>query len=188
MCENVSTWNHSIQRDVLCDIVFFLEIPMCNVTLHCHLRLTVYGVPPSVRVSRDVPPLRPPFFTSGTPSVWVFRCQTYSIFHFEPLSLGNICEIFIFSRFFGSFLWKFDTPVVIKIYPMDTPGWKFTPRTPHPYPCLGEVPPRAIRLHPFYPMPSTPSSPFPPHTDTGLPDPSAYTFQSATNSTSTPIP
>ena len=48
-----------------------------------------------VRVSRDVPPFRPPFFTSGTPSGWVYRCKKYSywvsFFHFEPLSLGNIC-------------------------------------------------------------------------------------------------
>ena len=33
---------------------------------------------PSVRVSRDVPPFIPPFFTTGTHSGWVFKCQKYS--------------------------------------------------------------------------------------------------------------
>ena len=62
------------------------------------------------QLARDVPPFRPPFFTSGTPSGWVFKCQTYScwvsIFRFEPLSFGNICEIFIFNHSFGAIFVK----------------------------------------------------------------------------------
>ena len=86
-------------------------------------------------VSRDMPPFRPPFFTSGTPSDWVFKCQTYScwvsLFHFEPLFWGNTCEIFVLSQLFGSFLWKFDTPVGVKFHPADTPvGAKILPADP----------------------------------------------------------
>ena len=59
----------------------------------------------SVRVRKDVPPLGSPFLTSGTPSGWVFECQTYSCwvsyFHFEPLPMGNICKIFKFNHSFG---------------------------------------------------------------------------------------
>ena len=65
----------------------------------------------SVRVSRDVPPFRHPFSHEvhpGTPSGWVFNCQTYSCwvsyFRFEPLYLGNIFEIFKFNHFFGVLL------------------------------------------------------------------------------------
>ena len=65
------------------------------------------GGTPSVRVSRNVPSFRPPFFTSGTPSGWVFKCQTYScwvsFFRFESLSLGNICEIFKFKPLFWGY-------------------------------------------------------------------------------------
>ena len=91
------------------------------------------GVTPSVRVSRDVSPFRPPFFTSGTPSGWVFRCQTYScwasFFHFEPISLGNICEIFIFSHSF----WV----IFVKIWFF---GWGYN--LPRGYSGWGENSPR----------------------------------------------
>ena len=42
---------------------------------------------PSVRVTRDVPPFRPLFFTADTPSGWVYRCQKYSCcgYHFFVL-------------------------------------------------------------------------------------------------------
>ena len=73
-----------------CKLVWSLQPRPCGGTL-------------SVRVSRDVPPYRPPFFTSGTPSGWVFKCQNYScwvsFFRFNPLPLGYISEIFIFNHF-----------------------------------------------------------------------------------------
>ena len=101
------------------------------------------GGTPSVRVSRDVPPFRPPFFTSGTPSGWVFKCQTYScwVSYFFVLSYSPrpiYVKFSYLATLFGSFLWKFDTPVGVEIHPADTPVgvkiWKFNPWTPHPYP------------------------------------------------------
>ena len=74
----------------------------------------------SVGICRLLDPL---LFTSGSLSGWVFKCQTYScwalfFFHVEPLSLGNICEIFIFSHSFGV--------IFVEIW---YSGWdKFTPR------------------------------------------------------------
>ena len=45
---------------------------------------------PSVRVSRDVPPFRPPFFTSGTPSGWVYRCKNTPIgYHFFKIEMSK---------------------------------------------------------------------------------------------------
>ena len=65
----------------------------------------------SVKVIKDVPPFKHPFFTPGTPSRWVFKSQTYScwlfFFHLEQLSLGEICEFFhIWPLSLGSLLWK----------------------------------------------------------------------------------
>ena len=101
----------------------------------------------SVRVSRGVPPFRPHFFTSGTPCGWVYKCQKYScwvsVFRFEPFSLSNICEIFIFSHpfrviFCEKLILRLGLKFTLRILRL---GWNFTPQTPHPYPFWGEVPP-----------------------------------------------
>ena len=44
-------------------------------------RLPLGGVTP-VRVSKDKPPFRPPFFISGTSSGWVLKCHTPIGFYF----------------------------------------------------------------------------------------------------------
>ena len=89
------------------------------------------------------PLFRPPFFTSGTPSGWVFKCKKYScwisFFHFEPLSSGNIYEISYLATLLGSFLWKFYTLVGVKIHPPDTPvGVKIHPADPSPLLVSGD--------------------------------------------------
>ena len=62
------------------------------------------GGTPSVRVSRDVPPTRPPFSPQVHPLVGYSNVKHipvgYHFFRSEPLSLCNICEISIFSHSF----------------------------------------------------------------------------------------
>ena len=78
---------------------------------------------------------------------WKMAADPYScwvlLFHLEPLSLGKLCEIFIFSHSLGLFLWKFDTPVEVEIHPMDAAvGVKIHPANHSPLPVLGRsVPP-----------------------------------------------
>ena len=88
----------------------------------------------------DTPPLF--FFSPEVHPLVGYSCWV-SFFRFEPLSLSNICEFFIFSRsiFWGHFCEKFIlrlgfnfTPRILRL------GWKFTPRTPHPNPFRCEVP------------------------------------------------
>ena len=83
-----------------------------------------------------------PLFTPGTPYGWVFKCQTYScwvsFFPFEPPSLGNICEIFIFSHSFG----------VIFVNIWYSGGGEISPRRPH-------TPTRFRRTHTPCPMKPT---------------------------------
>ena len=72
-------------------------------------------------------------------TLWVFKCQTYSCWvsffdlchssryilwnsQIYPLTLGH----------FMSFLWRFDTPVRIKIHPVDTLVWVKRPMDPSP--------------------------------------------------------
>ena len=86
-------------------------------------------------------PLDPPFSPQVHPLVGYSDVKHTLVGHhffcFEPIFLGNICEIF---TLFGSLSWKYDTLVGVKIHPADTPvGWKFTPRTPHPYLFWGEI-------------------------------------------------
>ena len=114
------------------------------------------GVTPSARVSKDVPPFRPPFVTSGTPYGWVFKCQIYScwviLFHLESLSLGEICKIFISSHSLWVIFVKvwysgwgkissrgyYDTTIGVKIRPADPPP-------PPPPPLFFLFAPRRIK-------------------------------------------
>ena len=90
-------------------------------------------------------PFRPPFFTSGTPSGWVFKCQTYScwvlLFHFESLPLGKfLWNLHIWPLSFGPFLVKssYWYSVWGKNAPRGYSGWvKFHPIDPSPPLVLG---------------------------------------------------
>ena len=57
---------------------------------------TYWGDTPSVRVSRDVPPFRPPFSPQVHPLVMSSNVKHAPVGYdicFEPLFLGDICEI-----------------------------------------------------------------------------------------------
>ena len=58
-----------------------------------------------VSVRRDVSPFRPLFSTQVHPLAGSSNVKHtpvgYQFFRFEPLSLGNICEIFKFNNLFG---------------------------------------------------------------------------------------
>ena len=90
-------------------------------------------------------PFRPPFFTSGTPSGWVFKCQTYScwvlLFHFESLPSGKfLWNLHIWPLSFGPFLVKssYWYSVWGKNAPHGYSGWvKFHPIDPSPPLVLG---------------------------------------------------
>ena len=108
----------------------------------------------------------PPLFTSGSDLK-----DTPVGYHFIILShsLWVIYVKFSYSTtLLGSFLWKFDTPVGVKIHLADTPvGVKIPQRTPHPYPFRGKVPPPrvthlSILLHWSHCSPPCSSDPTPP--------------------------
>ena len=62
----------------------------------------------------------------------------YSFFILSHSHWVKIAEFSYLAIFFGSFLWKFDTLVGVKIHPVDTPvGVKIHPADHSPLPVLG---------------------------------------------------